>query len=88
MKKAFRKAFTAMIALSLAGCGANTQPEDNAGTDTNTDSAFAENFRNVSMENRPLTRWWVPGSQMDKEEIKKEIESILFYLRVINIICK
>lgn len=77
MKKAFRTALTALMALSLAGCAEKAQPEEQPAADTETDTAFAESFKTVSMENRPLTRWWVPGSQMDKEEIRKEIESMV-----------
>lgn len=77
MKKAFRTALTALMALSLVGCANEAKPEEQASEETTTDSAFAENFKTVSMENRPLTRWWVPGSQMDKDEIKKEIESMV-----------
>ncbi|MEX2803804.1 glycosyl hydrolase [Streptococcus sp. H31] len=37
---------------------------------------LTENFQTPSADNKPLTRWWVPGTQLTKEEIKKEIESM------------
>ena len=34
-------------------------------------------FAKPSADNRPLTRWWVPGSHMTKPEIRKEILSMV-----------
>lgn len=39
-------------------------------------SNLAADFKNPSADNRPLTRWWVPGSRMTKAEIRAEIESM------------
>lgn len=34
-------------------------------------------FAEPDMRDRPLTRWWVPGSQMDADEVQHEIESMV-----------
>ncbi len=34
-------------------------------------------FAEPDMRDRPLTRWWVPGSQMDEDEVEHEIESMV-----------
>ncbi len=37
---------------------------------------FAARFENITEAQRPKTRWWVPGSHMTVEEIRKEIKSM------------
>ncbi len=37
---------------------------------------LATEFAKPPVENRPLTRWWVPGSHMTKAEIRREIISM------------
>lgn len=39
-------------------------------------SDFAARFRNTTSAERPRTRWWVPGSHMTVEEIRREIKSM------------
>lgn len=76
MKKTVRTALAGLLAASMIGCtqSAETEPEEENNT---VKSEFAAAFANPSDENKPLTRWWVPGSMMDKEEVKKEIESMV-----------
>ena len=77
-----KKAFTAVTALLLAvfSCTLLSSRSVYAGSpvsfETAAPSAFAEAFLNPTADNRPLIRWWVPGSMMDKEEVKAEIESM------------
>lgn len=75
MKKIVQKSMAALLVLSMFGCssGGNTTEADVE----NETKDFASTFMNPSNDNKPLTRWWVPGSSMDKEEIKKEIESMV-----------
>lgn len=75
MKKIVHKSMAALLVLSMFGCssGGNTTEADVE----NETKDFASTFMNPSNDNKPLTRWWVPGSSMDKEEIKKEIESMV-----------
>ena len=37
---------------------------------------FSVRFQNIEETQRPKTRWWVPGSHMTVEEIRKEIKSM------------
>ena len=73
------------LAVSLIACGQTateeTPPEEQANEETlpeaeTAELSFAEGFASPPVENRPLTRWWVPGALMTKEEIKAEIESM------------
>ena len=73
------------LIFTLAGCGKTGmenaspegQPEAEMAPDEETaEMSFAEGFVSPPAENRPLTRWWVPGALMTKEEIKAEIESM------------
>lgn len=41
-----------------------------------TENSFLQEFKDPSGENRPKTRWWVPGSHMTKSEIETEIKSM------------
>ncbi len=75
MKKIVQKSMAALLVLSMFGCSSgDSAPETNV---ENENQDFASSFMYPSNENKPLTRWWVPGSSMDKEEIKKEIESMV-----------
>lgn len=40
------------------------------------DSNFSKNFSEPTTDNRPLTRWWIPGANITKNEIRKEIQSM------------
>lgn len=40
------------------------------------DKNFSKNFAEPTTDNRPLTRWWIPGANITKNEIKRELESI------------
>lgn len=74
MKKLMKKGLAALMTVSLIGCAEQTDTTQEAGK---IDMTLATEFKNPSNDNKPLTRWWVPGSQMDKEEIRKEIESMV-----------
>lgn len=55
-----------------------TANEEYQTTETPTEQAILlEEFAEPGMRNRPLTRWWVPGSQMDEAEVEHEIESMV-----------
>ena len=41
------------------------------------DEKFSQTFSNPTVDNRPLTRWWIPGANMTKAEIRREIESMV-----------
>ena len=41
------------------------------------DNALVKEFAQPANAYKPLTRWWVPGSMMDKDEVKHEIESMV-----------
>ncbi len=88
MKKLVKRSTALLMALTMLGCATQTesssvkeetseQTTETEMTETTVNTAFAEAFANPGNENKPLTRWWVPGSMMDKEEIKKEIESMV-----------
>ena len=40
------------------------------------DANFAKNFSEPTTDNRPLTRWWIPGANITKNEIRHEIQSM------------
>ena len=75
MKKTAKMTLAALMMTSMIGCA---QPSSEGTSETAAmNTKMIEEFKNPSMENKPLTRWWVPGSMMDKNEIKKEIESMV-----------
>lgn len=39
-------------------------------------SKFAKEFKDPTMEVRPIMRWWMPGAYMDNDEIKREIKAL------------
>ena len=70
-----------MLALTLAACTENVSSaapaESSVVVETSdTTVSLVEEFKDPSDSYKPLTRWWVPGSMMDKEEITKEIKSM------------
>lgn len=88
-RKALRAlGLSVLLALSLAGCG-GWQPATQAGrgeverevvrqvATASSDNPLVQSFAQPESQYRPLTRWWVPGSQMDKAEVKHEIESMV-----------
>ena len=91
MKNTMKSAFAALLAVSLTACtkestvssvpASSTVKESSTVSPTEepvtVNTAFAADFAAPADEYRPLTRWWVPGSMMDKEEIKAEIESMV-----------
>ncbi|MBR2812672.1 MAG: hypothetical protein IKD69_14960 [Solobacterium sp.] len=91
MKQTMKSAFAALLAVSLTACtkestvssvpASSTVKESSTVSPTEepvtVNTAFAADFAAPADEYRPLTRWWVPGSMMDKEEIKAEIESMV-----------
>ena len=79
MKRMLAFLLALALACSLIGCAQTTTQETKEETPPETEASeisFAEGFASPSAENRPLTRWWVPGALMTKEEIKAEIESM------------
>lgn len=46
-------------------------------TAPSSDNALVKEFAQPANAFKPLTRWWVPGSMMDKDEVKHEIESMV-----------
>lgn len=72
MKKLFKCTTALLLALSLTGC----QIEQSTQNDL-TAEAFIKRFAEPEMEDKALTRWWVPGAKMDKEEIETEIQSMV-----------
>lgn len=40
------------------------------------DANFAKTFSTPSADNKPLTRWWIPGANITKSEIRHELESM------------
>ena len=40
------------------------------------DANFSKNFSEPTTDNRPLTRWWIPGANITKNEIRHEIQSM------------
>ena len=40
------------------------------------DENFSKNFSEPTTDNRPLTRWWIPGANITKNEIRHEIQSM------------
>lgn len=71
MKKLMTCAVSAALALSLLAV--NVPAADST---ESADTGLAQEFASPSSDNRPLTRWWVPGSSMTKEEVKHEIEAM------------
>lgn len=63
-----KKSLTALTLLAIVNGGSLAQ----AAIDEN----FQQTFSNPSTDNRPLTRWWIPGANMTKSEIRREIESM------------
>ena len=79
--KQLKKAIASMLALTLAACTENVSSaapaESSVVVETSdTTVSLVEEFKDPSDSYKPLTRWWVPGSMMDKEEITKEIKSM------------
>ena len=64
----FKKTLTALSLLAMIH-GFNSAQ---AAVDAN----FSQTFSNPTVDNRPLTRWWIPGANMTKAEIRREIESM------------
>lgn len=71
MKKTWKKGLVGIMATTLL-VGGLIIPSQAAGNDP-----FIDGFVDVAMENRPRTRWWVPGSHMTKAEIEAEIKSMV-----------
>ena len=79
-----KKALIALAAMTLGNFSNVYAEEENSPTTKEQESAtveeqepnFQTKFKNPSADNRPLTRWWVPGSRMTKDEIRAEIESM------------
>lgn len=78
MKNAWKKTMIALFTISLTACSnpVTKEQEVNVVT-TNDQTTFEERFVNPNMSDKALTRWWVPGAKMEKEEIKKEILSMV-----------
>lgn len=84
MNKQVLTGLALMMALSSIGCA--SQPTASTSTTSTASAAteaegvknvsIVEEFKNPANQNKPLTRWWVPGSQMNKDEIEKEIKSM------------
>lgn len=84
MNKQVLTGLALMMALSSIGCA--SQPTASTSTTSTASAAteaegvknvsIVEEFKNPANQNKPLTRWWIPGSQMNKDEIEKEIKSM------------
>jgi hypothetical protein len=62
-----RRAFTLLTALCL---GASVYAADSAPSKTADDSPWPE----ITRENKPWTRWWWPGSAVDKASLTRQLE--------------
>lgn len=64
-----------MMALTSAGCAGQTSTSSSTASASSSSAAeqgvknvsIVEEFKNPANQNKPLTRWWVPGSQMNKD---------------------
>lgn len=85
MNKHALKGLALMMALTSAGCAGQTSTSSSTASASSSSAAeqgvknvsIVEEFKNPANQNKPLTRWWVPGSQMNKDEIEKEIQSMV-----------
>ncbi len=88
MKKQILTSLTLMMALTSAGCASqqaasstSASTSSASSTSANTTTAetmnIVEEFKTPAAQTKPLTRWWVPGSHMNKDEIEKEIKSMV-----------
>lgn len=75
MKKLLKSIAILLLTVSLLGCELN-KPSNSLANKLGADE-FVERFSSPKMEDKALTRWWVPGAKMDKDEIKAEIESMV-----------
>lgn len=75
MKKLLKCSTAILLTLSLAGCH-SAKSSDPVSNDLTAD-AFVERFNDPEMNDKPITRWWVPGAKMDKKEIEAEIQSMV-----------
>lgn len=74
MNKLVKSSTILLLAVSMLGC---TSSKQTTTTSDLTSKEFVQRFNSPKMQDKPLTRWWVPGSKMDKKEIKKEIKSMV-----------
>lgn len=75
MKKLLKPLVLCLLVLSLLAC--NTGKKSNSSKEELSASAFSQRFKSPQMKDKPLTRWWVPGAKMDKQEIEDEIKSMV-----------
>lgn len=75
MKRLIKNSAIVLLAMSLVACTTGKAPKNEISS-LNA-SEFVERFNSPKMEDKALTRWWVPGAKMDKDEIKKEIKSMV-----------
>ena len=71
MKKLLKCSTAVLLTLSLVGCN-TSKSSDSISNDLNAD-AFVERFNEPEMEDKALTRWWVPGAKMDKKKLRKKL---------------
>ena len=64
------------ICLAALMVGSTTSVFAVDSSNSTTENSFLQEFKDPSGENRPKTRWWVPGSHMTKSEIETEIKSM------------
>lgn len=75
MNKLFKGSTALLLAVSMLGCSTNNN--NTVGTNEVSSKDFVQRFNSPEMSDKALTRWWVPGSKMDKKEIRKEIKSMV-----------
>lgn len=76
MRNRVKKGAAVLLAILMMGSTGSvwaSPAEKEAETQT---SPFLQEFQNPSGQNRPKTRWWIPGSHMTKAEIEAEIKSM------------
>lgn len=68
MKKLLKCSTAILLTLSLAGCH-SAKSSDPVSNDLTAD-AFVERFNDPEMNDKPITRWWVPGAKWIKKKLK------------------
>ena len=74
MKNMVKKGVAICLAALMVGSTTSVFAVDSS--NSTTENSFLQEFKDPSGENRPKTRWWVPGSHMTKSEIEMEIKSM------------
>lgn len=75
MNKLVKSSTMLLLAFSMVGCTTNNTSSIEK-SELNS-SNYVQMFNSPQMKDKPLTRWWIPGSKMDKKEIREEIKSMV-----------